>query len=239
MPLFPVTWVGNRIPAFYYLFPSPWCQCSSSRKTCLEVQGLLTAAKERPPHTPGQSVSPAAPPVRASVRQAALHLRATSRSLTTRWIPGQSPLRFSSLGLFLLRLLVISTPVSQTFLLAFFLRRMHPEKCLRCRKRPQSCSFAHGASWYPIRNCTTYTRPYVDLNIRVLFAYLISNMSQIVIAETSFIAPVRISLRRCFPHCTMSSTAMFTDGGQSERLMLLLFFDLFKDNRVISCERTA
>lgn len=99
----------------------------------LKFRDFLTPAKARLLHrhrqtsskSDSQSVSRSSSlPLCAPVRQAALHLRANSDSLITRWIPGPSPLLCFSLALFLPRLLMISTPVSQTFLFAFSLQRV-------------------------------------------------------------------------------------------------------------------
>lgn len=99
----------------------------------LKFRDFLTPAKARLLHrhrqpsskSASQSVSRSSSlPLCAPVRQAALHLRANSDSLITRWIPGPSPLLCFSLALFLPRLLMISTPVSQTFLFAFSLQRV-------------------------------------------------------------------------------------------------------------------
>lgn len=98
LPLFPVTWVGNRIPAFYYLFPSVWCQCSSSCETCLEVQGLFNGDSCADPDS--QRVQqPAGLHAHLSPRLpfASPESRST-HSLIAPWIPGQSPPHFSSPG---------------------------------------------------------------------------------------------------------------------------------------------
>lgn len=60
---------GNRIPAFYYLSPSLWCQCSCGCRSSLEVRGTFNGG------CCGRTLLPAGPRI-DSIRQGALHLRA-------------------------------------------------------------------------------------------------------------------------------------------------------------------
>lgn len=98
---------GNRIPAYYYLSPSLWCQCSCGCRSWLEVRGTFNGGCCG--RTDGRTD--------AAGRQSA-HLlyppgcTSPESPLITRWIPGQSPLPSSSQGLFLARLSVLLTPVS-------------------------------------------------------------------------------------------------------------------------------